>query len=308
MVVSNVYAQEKNFSVTESRSFNNPDGSWVIVGSALNKGNVPVQIQIGYNITNKLTGSVTTLKTSSYSTIAYPYDVVPFKFIIKRNATNQSILANEKPFVSNVTQKLVPKYSNIVVLNYISTPIGNNESLVGNITNNSPFDIRNVVLYASAHSKNGTQIDSVKTSIIPTIKPGQTIGFSAVPEPYIKSQIYSYSCVGADLQDAMSYHLFEIGQRQTVGYKIIGLATIDSIRYINVTDSLTFNVTNYYSTPGPINLMIMPQLSEKQHISVIIDSKEYENSRTVMNGKEILIDISVPQGQHKIQIIGIRKT
>jgi hypothetical protein len=56
-------------------------------------------------------------------------------------------------------------------------------------------------------AKNGTQIDSVKSNIIPIIKPSQTLKFSAVPESYIKSQIDSYSCVGVDIQDAMSYQI-----------------------------------------------------------------------------------------------------
>jgi hypothetical protein len=103
----------------------------------------------------------------------------------------------------------------------------------------------------------------------------------------------------------MSYHLIEVGQRQTAGYRLTGLATIDDIKYTNATDSLTFKINNYYPTAGPMSLMIMPQLSEKQHITLIMDGKVYKNNTTNMNGKEILIDFSIPQGQHQFQVIGI---
>jgi hypothetical protein len=47
MIVPNAYAQEaeeENFVITEYKSFNSPDGNLVVVGSALNKGNIPAQI------------------------------------------------------------------------------------------------------------------------------------------------------------------------------------------------------------------------------------------------------------------------
>ena len=95
-----------------------------------------------------------------------------------------------------------------------SIPFGNNKSLVGEVKNNSPFDMNNIVLYASAHSTNGTQIDSVKSTRFPIIKAGQTLKFSAFPNQYIKSEIYYDGCVGADLQDAMSYRLLKLDRNR----------------------------------------------------------------------------------------------
>lgn len=106
----------------------------------------------------------------------------------------------------------------------------------------------------------------------------------------------------------MSYRLVEVGQKQTVGYKLTGLAMIDDIKYINSTDSLTFRINNYYPTPGPMKLMIMPKFSEKQHISLIMDSKVYKNDvETTSNEKEILINFLIPQGEHQFQVIGISR-
>ena len=308
MIVPNVYAQEKNFTIIENKLFKISSGNLILVGSVLNTGKIPAQVLIGYKVTDKISGSVTILKTPLYSTIIYPFEVVPFKLIINSSIGNHLGVPDAKPFILNARYKLVPKYNNILVLNYSSIPFGDNRSLVGEVKNNSPFDMNNVVLYASAHSKNGTQIDSVKSTRFPIIKAGQTLKFSAFPNQDIKSQIYSYSCVGADLQDAMSYRLVEVGQKQTVGYKLTGLATIDDIKYINSTDSITFRINNYYSTPGPMELMIMPKLSEKQHVSLIMDGKVYKNVvGTTSNGKEILLNFLIPQGEHQFQVTGISR-
>lgn len=308
MIVPNVYAQEKNFTIIENKLFKISNGNLILVGSVLNIGKVPAQVLIGYKVTDKISSSVTILKTPLYSTIIYPFEVVPFKLIINSSIGNHLGVSDAKPFILNVRYKLVPKYNNILVLNYSSVPFGDNKSLVGEVKNNSPFNMNNVVLYASAHSKNGTQIDSVKSTRFPIIKAGQTLKFSAFPNQDIKSQIYSYSCVGADLQDAMSYRLVEVGQKQTVGYKLSGLATIDDIKYINSTDSITFRINNYYSTPGPMELMIMPTFSEKQHVSLIMDGKVYKNVvETTSNGKEILINFLIPQGEHQFQVTGISR-
>jgi hypothetical protein len=57
-----------------------------------------------------------------------------------------------------------------------------------------------------------------------------------------------------------------------------------------------------------MNLIIMPQLSAKQHISLAMDGKVYTNGvRTNLNGKEILIDFLVPQGKHDFRLIGISR-
>jgi hypothetical protein len=308
ITVPSVYARDNNFAITEYKALKASNGNLIVVGSVLNAGKIPAEIQMGYNITDKTNGSVTTLKTPVYSKITYPFEVVPFKFIINSSVTSLSAMQDDKPFIFNVTYRSVPKYDNIAVLNYSSFPTGNDKALIGTIKNNSPFDISHVVLYASARSKTGMQIDSVKSSMLPFIKAGQTLKFSTIPEPSIRSEVYSYSCVGADLQDAMSYKLLEVGQKQTVGYKLTGLATVDDIRYVNSTDSLTFKVNNYYPTPGPMNLIIMPQLSAKQHISLAMDGKVYTNGvRTNLNGKEILIDFLVPQGKHDFRLIGISR-
>jgi hypothetical protein len=308
VTVPGVYARDNNFAITEYKALKGSNGNRIVVGSVLNTGKIPAEIQMGYNVTDKTNGSVTTLKTPVYSKITYPFEVVPFKFIINSSIGSQPAMQDDKPFIFNVTYRSVPKYDNIAVLNYSSIPFGNNKALIGTIKNNSPFDITHVLLYASARSKTGMQIDSVKSSMLPIIKAGQTLKFSAIPEPSIQSEVYSYSCVGADLQDAMSYKLLEVGQKQTVGYKLTGLATIDDIKYVNSTDSLTFNVNNYYPTPGPMNLMIMPQISVKQHISLAMDGNVYSNGvKTNLNGKEILIDFLVPQGKHNFQLSGISR-
>ena len=62
-------------------------------------------------------------------------------------------------------------------------------ALVGTAKNTGPFDLHNVTVYASAHDKNMSQIDSVKSNVIPVIEPGQEMAFTAIPDPAIKSQV-----------------------------------------------------------------------------------------------------------------------
>ena len=59
-------------------------------------------------------------------------------------------------------------------------------------------------MYASAHDENRTQIDSVKSNVIPVIEPGQEMAFTAIPDLTIKSQIKYYSCAGIDMNPQMN--------------------------------------------------------------------------------------------------------
>jgi hypothetical protein len=43
-----------------------------------------------------------------------------------------------------------------------------------------------LTVYASAHNRNGMQVDSVKSNIIPIIKAGQEVAFTAKPYPGVK--------------------------------------------------------------------------------------------------------------------------
>src|SRR5438874_3587881 len=79
ITVPGVYARDNNFAITEYKALKASNGNLIVVGSVLNTGKIPAEIQMGYNIIDKTNGSVTTLKSPVYSKITYPFEVVPFK-------------------------------------------------------------------------------------------------------------------------------------------------------------------------------------------------------------------------------------
>jgi hypothetical protein len=68
-------------------------------------------------------------------------------------------------------------------LDYNNIPAGENAALIGTAKNISPFELHNVTVYASAHDRDMSQIDSVQSNVIPVIEPGQEIAFTAIPDP-----------------------------------------------------------------------------------------------------------------------------
>lgn len=72
------------------------------------------------------------------------------------------------------------------MLNYSNVAVGDNKALVGTVKNVGLVDIHDVSVYASVDSKNRTQIDSVKSNLIPILKSGQELSFNAIPDPNVR--------------------------------------------------------------------------------------------------------------------------
>jgi hypothetical protein len=313
--IPNVYAaadyDNNNYShimMTEQRTFRDYNGNLNVIGVVDNNGQVPVGITVGLNITSKdssaasaaiTTTTTTTIKQPIYGRIIYPFAGAPFKFVIgpERSVTS-------KAFITNIKQIPIPNY-NVLRLNYSSMPIGYDMALVGTAKNVGPFDLYNITIYASAHNRNGTQLDSVRSNVIPVIKPGKEVAFTAKPYPGIKSGILYYSCAGVDLNAPIT--TLDLGKGQFIAYDLRGLARISDFKYDNTTDSIVFGVNYYSPTGGPLSLKI-PQLSEKQSVSVIMDGKLYKQASVGMDGKTISIDFIVPPEDHQVQIKGIRSS
>jgi hypothetical protein len=314
--IPNVYAaadydNNNNYShimMTEQRTFRDSNGNLNVIGVVDNNGQMPVGITVGLNITSKdssaasaaiTTTTTTTIKQPIYGRIIYPFAGAPFKFVIgpERSVTS-------KAFITNIKQIPIPNY-NVLRLNYSSMPIGYDMALVGTAKNVGPFDLHNITVYASAHNRNGTQLDSVRSNVIPVIKPGKEVAFTAKPYPGIKSGILYYSCAGVDLNAPIT--TLDLGKGQFIAYDLRGLARISDFKYDNTTDSIVFGVNYYSPTGGPLSLKI-PQLSEKQSVSVIMDGKLYKQASVGMDGKTISIDFIVPPEDHQVQIKGIRSS
>jgi hypothetical protein len=286
--------------MTEQSTFRDSNGSLNVVGVVDNNGQMPVGITIGLNTTGgDSSKTTTTIKQSIYGRIIYPFAGAPFKFVI---GPERSVIS--KAFITNINQISVPHY-NVLRLNYSSMPIGDNRALVGTARNVGPFDVYNVTVYASAHNRNGTQLDSVRSNVIPVIKHGMEIAFTAKPYPSIRSGILYYSCAGVDFNAPIT--TLDLGKGQFIAYDLRGLARISDFKYDNKTDSIVFGVNYYSPNGGPLSLKI-PQVSEKQSVSVIMDGKLYKQVSVGMDGKTVSINFFVPPEDHQVQIKGIKSS
>jgi hypothetical protein len=296
----NVYAYNNSVKMTDQKSFVDSSGDLNIVGVVNNVGRMPVGVTVGLNTTSsdgsKAAITNTSIKQPTYGKIIYPFTGAPFKFVITPHH-----VATSKTFIVNIKQISVPNL-HVLSLNYSNMPVGRDGALVGVAKNIGSFDLRDVSVYASAHSRNGAQVDSVKSNVIPVIKPGQQIAFSAKPDPVVKQGIFYYSCAGFDLNAPIT--TIDIGNGQFIPYDMRALARISDFKYDNATDSFTFGVKYYSTTGGPLSLKI-PQTSEKQSVSVMIDGTLYKKASVKMNGKTVFIDFFVPPEDHNIKIKGV---
>ena len=300
LIFIHAYA-DNSVNIIEQRKFRDPDGNLNVIGVVDNNGKVPVAVIVGLNVTGKHSTATytTTIKEPTFGRTIYPYEGAPFKFIIE---PEQSVTS--KAFITNIKQISVPYY-NLMRLNYSNMPQGNDRSLTGTAKNIGRFDLHNVTVYASAHNRNGMQLDSVRSHIIPIIKPGQEVAFTAKPYPSVKSEIFYYSCAGFDLNAPIS--TLYVGKGQFIAYDLRALARISDFKYDNATDSIIFGITYYSPSGGPLDLKI-PQVSEKQSVSVIMDGKLYNQASIKMNGKTVSINFFVPPQDHLVRIKGIKSS
>jgi hypothetical protein len=297
-----VFAYANNsVKMTDQRIFLDSHGNLNVVGVVNNVGTVPISVTLGLNTTTATFDSSKTstsfVKVPIYGRIIYPLTGAPFKFVVNPQQTVTS-----KAFIVDVNQVSVPNW-NVLALDYSNMPVGKDGAFVGTAKNIGTFDLHDVSVYASVHSRNGTQIDSVKSNVIPVIKPGQQIAFIAKPDPAVKSGVFYYSCAGFDLNAPIT--TLNIGNGQLIPYDLRALARVSDFKYDHASDSIIFEVKYYSTIGGPLTLKI-PQVSEKQSISVMMDGTLYKKVSVKMNGKTVSIDFFVPPEDHKIQIKGVR--
>jgi hypothetical protein len=298
-----VFAYDNNsVKMTDQRSFLDSRGNLNVVGVVNNVGRVPISVTVGLNTSTATFDSSkapTTYfaKEPIYGRIIYPLTGAPFKFVV-----NPQRIVTSKAFIVNVNQVSMPNW-NVLSLDYSNMPVGKEAALVGIAKNIGTFDLHNVSVYASVHSRNGTQIDSVKSNIIPVIRPGQQIAFIAKPDSTVKSGVFYYSCAGFDLDAPIT--TLNIGNGQFIPYDLRALARVSDFKYDHTTDSIVFGVKYYSTIGGPLTLKI-PQVSEKQSVSVMMDGTLYKKASVKTNGKTVFIDFYVPPEDHNIQIKGVR--
>jgi hypothetical protein len=261
-------------------SFVDSEGRTNIVGTVRNTGTLPVEATVGLAVEDK--AGIRIQQQPTYGRMIWPLNDSPFKFVVESGSAGD-------PFIADVKEVGATQTTDMITLNYTSMAAGEERAFVGTVKNNAPFDIYNISVFASVRSENSTQLDTVRTKVIPVLKPSE-------------EQVYYYSCAGLDLDEPIT--TIEAGGGKFIAYDLNAAAQVSAIRYENETDSIGFRIRPYNPAGGPISFMI-PQVSQNQNVTVTLDDKLHEASIRP-DGKTIYIDFFVPQGEHQVQIQRVR--
>jgi hypothetical protein len=303
MAIANV--DNNSNKMTKQQSFVDTHGKLNVIGVVDNNGKVPISVAVSLNAIDKSSGATKTLTDPTFGNIIYPFTGAPFKFIIDPNQQSVKGIA----FISSVKQIPVPYY-NVIRLDYSNMPAANssNKALAGTVKNIGSFNLHDVSVYASAHDKNGIQIDSVKSNVINLLKPGQQAQFIALPDFNTAPRIYFYSCAGVSLgNDPMN--ALAIGNGQSILYDINGVLRISDFKYNTANDSIMFQAKHYNPSGGPMSLKLVKNSGGGSNVIVMMDGKLYNKngaSIKMTDAKTTHIDLFIPPGDHTLQIKGIR--
>ncbi len=298
--VNVVHAEKDNsIVVVKDNILRDSAGNKAIVGTVKNNGLAPVKVNIGVEtITKNETASKpATVLIPTYASTIYPHGETPFKFTIDKDKTVIS-----KPFLMTKIVQSSPSYD-VIKLSYSNLPIGNNKALTGTATNVGPFEMRGLSVYAAANDIRGNQIDSVKSTKITAIKPGQTVAFTAIPDTILKSKISYFSCAGLSFLDPIT--TLKTADGKYIAYDLQATAKISDIRYDERSNGITFGIRHYNPQGGMVALKI-PEFAKKQLISVQLDGKPYSKTEVNKDGRTISINIFVPPQDHQLRVLGIR--
>ena len=287
---------EFSISIVDQKIFKSLNGDWNLIGVVQNKADTPLEVIIGVNITkpNNISSKLT---NNTFSNIIQPYTAAPFKFTIGSDESFNGLAYPIK------TKNVAKPFFMELRQNYSNFPADDEKALVGTLKNKGYSIIKNVAVYASVHSLNGTQIDSVKSNVFPIIYPGEEVSYKIIPDSAIKDSVYFYSCAGLDINAPIS--TLRIGEGEYLVYNLESASAISNFRYENLTDSIIFEIEPYNPFGGSTFFQI-PQISQSQKIDVYLDGEPYENKVITKDGKTISIDIFIPQEKHEVKISGIR--
>ncbi len=272
-------------------TFVDSDGMLNIVGVVNNKGTVPLSVTMGLDVQGK------TLQEQLYGRVIYPGKGAPFKFQVP-----QGTEVSGRPYVLEAREVRQPFYDTLV-LNYTNMAVGEERVLSGTVRNDGPFAMHNITVYASVHSEDMTNLDSVRSNTIPVLAPGEEAGFVAAPDPAVKANVYYYSCAGIDPDAPIS--TLPTGDGKFIAYDLTTVAKVSGLRYDNSTDSISFGIKHYNPAGGPAVLKFA-QLAKNQTVAVMLDGSAYESAKVAMDGRTVQVDLFIPPGDHEVQVQGVR--
>jgi hypothetical protein len=295
-ILPNFVRAEERLEISSGTPFIDSNGKLNVIGVVTNLGTTSEQVTVGLDVQKKLDSSKTTLQDTTFSEIIYPGKESPFKFKID---ADYDVLGKPYLLRTDITNE---PYYNIILQSYSNFPVGENRELIGTLKNNGSVVVHNISVYASVHDKNGTQIDSIESNIIPVLKPGEVKPFSAKPDNTIVKEANYFSCAGFD-PDA-PINTLDLGNGKFLPYGLESVAKISNFGYDNSTDSISFNADHYNPSGGNVTLSI-PQLDNNQVITVFLDNLVMTDPQISKNGKTITTDIFIPPNEHSVRISGI---
>jgi hypothetical protein len=289
-------AADNTVKIIAQSSFVDSEGKLNIVGTVRNTGTLPVQAIVGLGVQDE-NGISRIEQQPTYGRIIRPLNDSPFKFVIDSGTAGL-------PFIADFKEIEATHITDMIILNYTSMAAGEERAFFGTVKNNAPFDVYNVSVFASARSDNATQLDSVRSSVIPVLRASEELPFVAITDAAVKPEVYYYSCAGLDFDAPIT--TIDAGAGKFIPYDLQAPAQVSAIRYENETDSIAFEIRPYSPRGGPVSLMI-PQASQDQTVTVMLDGKLHESSIRD-DGKTIYIDFFVPHGDHEVQIQRVTST
>jgi hypothetical protein len=286
-----------DIKISSGSSFVDSSGKLNVIGVVTNYGTTSEQVTVGLNVQNKIDGSNSIYRHPTFSKIIYPGKESPFKFEI---SGDYDVVG--KPYILQIDKINEPFY-NVIVQNYSNFPVGQNRELVGTLNNTGHVVLQNISVYASVHDKNGTQIDSIKSNIIPVLKPGEVKSFSAKPDYSILKDANYFSCAGFDPNAPIN--TLDLGNGKFLPYGLESVAKISNFSYDESTDSILF-IADHYNPLGGIVTFKIPQLDNNHNITIYLDNLGLKNPEITKNGKTLITNIFIPPNEHSIRITGIQ--
>ncbi|MDQ3968383.1 MAG: hypothetical protein M3275_08325 [Thermoproteota archaeon] len=286
---------DNTVKIIAQSSFVDSEGKLNIVGTVRNTGALPVQAIVGLEVQDE--NGTRIEQQPTYGRVIRPLNDSPFKFVIDSGTAGH-------PFIADFKEVEATHTTDMIILNYNSMAAGGERAFVGTVMNNAPFDIYNVSVFASARSDNATQLDSVRSTVIPVLRASEELPFVAITDAAVKPEVYYYSCAGLDFDAPIT--TIDAGAGKFIPYDLKAAAQVSAIRFENETDSIAFEIRPYSPSGGPVSLMI-PQVSQDQTVTVTLDGNLHESSIRD-DGKTIYIDFFVPHGDHEVQIQRVTST
>ena len=289
-------AYGEDIRISSGSTYIDSSGKLNIIGVLTNYGTTSGQVTVGLNVHNKIDGSNTTLSDPTFSKTIYSGKESPFKFKIN---SNYEVVG--KPYIVKIDNTNEPFY-NVVVQNYSNFPVGQHRELVGTLKNTGKVLLQNISVYASVHDKSGKQIDSIKSNIIPVLKPGEVKPFSARPDNVVAKDANYFSCAGFDPN--ASVDTLDLGNGKFLTYGLESVAKISNFTYDKSTDSISF-LADHYNPLGGIVTFKIPQLENSPNMKVYLDNTGLKDQQITKDGKTIITNIFIPPNEHSVRISGI---